>query len=128
MYNAYEGVSPMIFPSAPKPVRVFFRINRATCQEWLGRIRGYLVTIGNHTGMPAMAVRNGFEALTELKQKTMVSLRMWACLTACVQVWLGCGRWVWQLGVAGSVTVLMDSFVLTPSAFVSYRSTDCALL
>ena len=73
MYNAYEGVSPMIFPSTPKPVRNFFRLNRSTCQEWLGRIRGYLVTIGNHTGMPAMAVRNGFEALVDLRHKTKVS-------------------------------------------------------
>ena len=72
MYNAYEGVSPMIFPTAPKPVRSFFRMNRGTCKEWLGRIRGYLVTIGNHAGMPAIAVRNGFEALNDLKTRTKV--------------------------------------------------------
>ena len=72
MYNAYEGVSPMIFPTAPKTVRSFFRMNRGTCKEWLGRIRGYLVTIGNHAGMPAIAVRNGFEALNDLKSRTKV--------------------------------------------------------
>ena len=75
MYNSYEGVSPMIFPTAPKPVRTFFRMNRVTCQEWLHRIRSNLVTIAIHAGMPALAVRNGYEALSELNLKNKVDTR-----------------------------------------------------
>ena len=49
-------------------VRAFFHKNMDTCLDWLSRVRGYLVSIALHAGMPAVAVRHGFAALKDLSQ------------------------------------------------------------
>ena len=49
-------------------VRAFFHKNMDTCLDWLSRVRGYLVSIALHAGMPAVAVRHGFAALKDISQ------------------------------------------------------------
>ena len=49
-------------------VRAFFHKNMDTCLDWLSRVRGYLVSIALHAGMPAVAVRHGFAALKDFSQ------------------------------------------------------------
>lgn len=57
MYNAYEG-SASSLPAAPKAVRTFFRTNRATCLEWLARVRPRAVRLALRAGRPAQALRH----------------------------------------------------------------------
>ncbi|KAG8236828.1 hypothetical protein J437_LFUL017285, partial [Ladona fulva] len=45
-YNAWEG-SAVSMPPPPKPVRTFFRTNKSTCAEWLGRIRWASMTVAS---------------------------------------------------------------------------------
>lgn len=47
-------------------VRTFFRKNMDTCLEWLSHVRGHIVSIAIHAGMPAVAIRHGFAALKDL--------------------------------------------------------------
>jgi len=47
-------------------VRTFFRKNMETCLEWLSHVRGHIVSIAIHAGMPAVAIRHGFAALKDL--------------------------------------------------------------
>ena len=54
-------------------VRGFFRKNMEVCLSWLANIRVYLVSIAIHAGMPAIAIRHGFEALEN--PKTTVHVR-----------------------------------------------------
>ena len=37
-----------------------------TCLEWLSHVRGHIVSIAIHAGMPAVAIRHGFAALKDL--------------------------------------------------------------
>ncbi|KAG8199800.1 hypothetical protein JTE90_000893 [Oedothorax gibbosus] len=66
MYNAYEGCASALI-SPPKNVRTFFRTNKSTCLEWIGRVRSTAVIVALNSGSPAAALRHGFELLQELK-------------------------------------------------------------
>lgn len=48
-------------------VRLFFRTNKSTCQEWLSRIRGVITSVSIECGEPATAVYHGLQRLKELK-------------------------------------------------------------
>lgn len=65
MYNAYEG-SCVTLPLVPKAVKGFFRKNMDVCLSWLSNVRGYLVSVATHAGLPAVALRHGFAALQNL--------------------------------------------------------------
>ena len=54
-------------------VRAFFRTNRATCQEWLHRVRLSLIVIALHSGHPATALRHAAQMLTDMKINANVS-------------------------------------------------------
>ncbi|XP_064478014.1 serine/threonine-protein kinase SMG1-like isoform X2 [Ornithodoros turicata] len=62
MYNAYEG-SAGCLPSVGRAVRAFFRTNRATCEEWVGRVRPYAARLALRAGRPAIAYRHASLAL-----------------------------------------------------------------
>ncbi|XP_070580922.1 serine/threonine-protein kinase SMG1-like [Ptychodera flava] len=66
MYNAYEGCA-VALPTLPKVVKMFFRTNRGTCQEWLNRIRLSAMSVALHSGQPAIVIRHGFELLQDMK-------------------------------------------------------------
>ncbi|XP_064619648.1 serine/threonine-protein kinase SMG1-like isoform X2 [Lineus longissimus] len=72
LYNAYEGCA-VAMASAPKTVRPFFRTNRATCLEWLSRIRVSVMITSLHCHQPAMAVRQASEMLRDLKENNNIS-------------------------------------------------------
>ncbi|XP_077868684.1 serine/threonine-protein kinase SMG1-like [Saccoglossus kowalevskii] len=72
MYNAYEGCV-VALPTLPKVVKTFFRTNRATCQEWLTRIRLSAMTVAIHCGQPAVAVRHAFQLLQDMKNNNNTS-------------------------------------------------------
>lgn len=59
MYNAYEGSAGSLAPP-PKGVRAFFRTNRATCLEWLSRVRPRAVRVALRAGKPAEALRHAW--------------------------------------------------------------------
>lgn len=50
-------------------VRSFFRKNVDTCLEWLSHMRGCVVSIAIHAGLPAVAVRHGYAALKDLSKQ-----------------------------------------------------------
>lgn len=51
-----------------KAVKTFFRTNKATCQEWLARVRKAAITLALHLGHPAIAVRHGYQLLWDLSE------------------------------------------------------------
>ncbi|CAN8008397.1 unnamed protein product, partial [Ixodes pacificus] len=59
MYNAYEGTAATLSPP-PKAVRTFFRTNRATCLEWLTRVRPKAVKVALRAGRFAEALRHAW--------------------------------------------------------------------
>ncbi|KAG1650713.1 Serine/threonine-protein kinase SMG1 [Nymphon striatum] len=65
MYNAYEGCA-VAMPSAPKLVKTFFRTNKATCREWVRRLRLSVATVALHSGQNAIAVEQGHRLLKEM--------------------------------------------------------------
>lgn len=65
-------------------------MNRGTCQEWLSRIRANLVVMAIHAGLPAAAVRHGYEALIEPNPH---SAEFWIMLTRIVQALIQLGAW-----------------------------------
>ena len=67
----------MDYDSLPsQAVRGFFRKNMEVCLSWLANIRVYLVSIAIHAGMPAIAIRHGFEALENPKTTVHVSTKI----------------------------------------------------
>ncbi|KAL4241086.1 Serine/threonine-protein kinase smg1 [Mactra antiquata] len=66
LYNAYEGAA-VSMPAIPKAVRTFFHTNKKTCQEWLARIRIFVLKIALHIGNYACVIRHASELLQELK-------------------------------------------------------------
>ena len=73
MYNAYEG-SCVTLPLVPKAVKGFFRKNMEVCLSWLSNVRGYLVSVATHAGLPAVALRHGFAALQSLMRTRSVQV------------------------------------------------------
>lgn len=63
MYNAYEGSAGSL-PSVGRAVRAFFRTNRATCAEWVGRVRPHAARLALRAGRPATAFRHASLALS----------------------------------------------------------------
>lgn len=67
MYNAYEGCA-LTLSTPPKTVRTFFRTNKATCLEWLTRVRMATLVVSLQSGQLAMAVRQGYQLLEEMTE------------------------------------------------------------
>lgn len=68
-------------------------MNRGTCQEWLSRIRANLVVMAIHAGLPAAAVRHGYEALTLMEHNRHSSVEFWIMLVRVVQALVQLGAW-----------------------------------
>ncbi|XP_067130817.1 serine/threonine-protein kinase SMG1 [Centruroides vittatus] len=67
MYNAYEGCA-LTLSTPPKTVRTFFRTNKATCLEWLTRVRMATLVVALQSGQLAMALRQGYQLLEEMTE------------------------------------------------------------
>lgn len=67
-------------------------MNRGTCQEWLSRIRANLVVMAIHAGLPAAAVRHGYEALMMMLQNPH-SVEFSIMLVRVVQALVQLGGW-----------------------------------
>ena len=67
-------------------------MNRGTCQEWLSRIRANLVVMAIHAGLPAAAVRHGYEALI-LMEHNPHTVEFWVMLVRVVQALIQLGAW-----------------------------------
>lgn len=65
VYNAIDGNSSRLYVT-PKTAKTFFRTNKATCGEWIGRNRMSIMLIGLKCGEPATVVRHGQELLREV--------------------------------------------------------------
>ena len=62
-------------------VKGFFRKNMEVCLSWLANIRGYLVSVAIHAGLPGVALRHGFAALENLKESRAAHVRnLYACM------------------------------------------------
>jgi serine/threonine-protein kinase SMG1 len=59
IYNAYEGT--VCLPLFSKPVKLFFRTNKTTCNEWFLRIRYYLINICAKSGHHELLIRQSSE-------------------------------------------------------------------
>ena len=68
-------------------------MNRGTCQEWLSRIRANLVVMAIHAGLPAAAVRHGYEALILMEHNRRSSVEFWVMLVRVVQALVQLGAW-----------------------------------
>lgn len=58
-------------------VRTFFWTNRATCREWLTRVRLQLMLIAQHQHDWATVVRHGYLLLAELAESTSTPVLVW---------------------------------------------------
>jgi PI-3-kinase-related kinase SMG-1 len=65
LYNAFEGTAQTII-TPPKIVRIFFRTNRGTCQEWIARVRPALAQIAFHCNHKGAALRHCMAGLKEM--------------------------------------------------------------
>ena len=61
-------------------VKTFFRTNKNTCQEWLSRIRIFLLKISLHCGMYTSVVRHASEILHEMKELDNTKVSCFICL------------------------------------------------
>ena len=57
-------------------VRTFFRTNKATCLEWLSRIRKMVAEVAIYSGLPALAVRHCHEILRDMKENNNLQVCM----------------------------------------------------
>ena len=104
IYNAYEGTA-VCLPQFSKTVKLFFRTNKSTCNEWFWRIRFYLINICAKSGHYELLVRqsneyihycvlhnltttNEFEQAICLLVKSYVKLSAWQSLIGLHQ-WMG---------------------------------------
>ena len=102
IYNAYEGT--LCLPVFSKSVKLFFRTNKPTCNEWFCRIRFYLINICAKSGHYELLVRqaneyiqycvlhnltltNEFEQTIGLLVKSYVKLFSWQSLVG-LHEWL----------------------------------------
>lgn len=86
MVNGWEG-SVAALPVANKSTQLFFYTNKATCQDWLARIRSNLMRIAFSVGQYSEAVRQAWFILPsivsrgELEQPANMALIMILCLS-----------------------------------------------
>lgn len=75
IYNAYEGTTVSCQP-VQKAVKLFFRTNKSTCNEWFWRVRYFLVKICVKCKLYEIAVRHCYEYIQYAIQHnlTLVSL------------------------------------------------------
>ncbi len=71
-YNAYEGTAICLQP-VNKPIKIFFRTNKPTCNEWFWRVRYYLVSISLRTGHYELAIRHAYEYISYSLQQNLGS-------------------------------------------------------
>ena len=57
-------------------VRHFFRTNKATCQEWLLRVRMNVILAALYSGQPSVAVRNCFNLLQDMVEAKNTHVRI----------------------------------------------------
>lgn len=84
-------------------VRIFFRTNRVTCQEWLVRLRPTLARIAFHSGHVGSAVRHAMTSLRELSEsgrshelefeEMMILSAQAACQLKCPEAIQGLQAW-----------------------------------
>jgi PI-3-kinase-related kinase SMG-1 len=60
IYTAYEGLA-VGQQLTSKPVKIFFRTNKSTCNEWFWRVRYFIVNICCKSGHYELAVRQSYE-------------------------------------------------------------------
>ena len=72
IYNAYEGTAVSLQP-AQKAVKVFFRTNKSTCNEWFWRVRFYLIKICVKCNLYELAVRHCYEYIQYSIQHNLTS-------------------------------------------------------
>ena len=86
MVNGWEG-SVASLPVANKSTQLFFYTNKATCQDWLARIRPNLIKVAFIAGQYSEAVRQAWFVLPaiakrgELEHPANLSLTMIVCLS-----------------------------------------------
>ena len=66
LHNAYEGCAVSVH-AVTKPVRLFFRTNRGTCQDWIHRNRIAVIQVAAAAGRPAAVVRNALALLQDME-------------------------------------------------------------
>ncbi len=60
------------------------------CLSWLANIRGYLVSVAIHAGLPAVALRHGFAALENLRENNATHVRYSTCTCTCTSYTCTC--------------------------------------
>ena len=88
IYNAYEGT--VCLPIFSKTVKIFFRTNKTTCNEWFLRIRYYLINICAKSGHHELLIRQSSEYIKYcicLLVKSYVKVSSWQSLQG-LHAWL----------------------------------------
>ena len=106
IYNAWEGTAVSL-PSPPKPTKLFFRTNAATCAKWFWRVRFQLIKVSLRSGHYELATRHCLEYIANVTQQPgglypsdEVDLaRINEVLTTLVHCWCQLGAWQSLLGL-----------------------------
>lgn len=74
IYNAYEGTAVSLQP-VQKAVKIFFRTNKSTCNEWFWRVRFFLINIAVKCNHFEIAVRHSYEYIHYALQHYLTTVR-----------------------------------------------------
>lgn len=73
IYNSYEGTA-VGQQQVSKPVKLFFRTNKSTCNEWFWRVRFSMINIALRSDHYEIAIRHSYEYIQYCLQHNLTSV------------------------------------------------------
>ncbi len=99
IYNGYEGTAVSLQP-ASKSVKIFFRTNKSTCNEWFKRVRFYLISICMRTGHHELVIRHSWEYILNSLQYNLVTTEFDQVLVMIVKSLIKVKSWQSIIGLS----------------------------
>ncbi|CAF0784356.1 unnamed protein product [Brachionus calyciflorus] len=99
IYNAYEGIATGQH-MVSKAVKLFFRTNKSTCNEWFSRVRFFLSLLSTKSGNYEIAIRHCWEYLQYCFQHNLTtSSEFDQIVQSLIKCYTKLGSWQQLLGL-----------------------------